>query len=240
VSLLAGARTRNRGFTSTVRQTDRMAAGAWAAVSGLIVVVFMAAAQISKSGALSYYSIKYILALELIALVVLAMGVVNLLSAAPAGRLRTSWRGIIATLLLTAAVTQGFGLTLDTRSIGLTPSSTSALEFEEQQKTLDAPVPRHVVALLTAAESNGGAPAAYLTTYGKEFDAILAFQWYDALTRTYTEKSAELMRHILPLWSGVEGLQPVVKALREADPTVKIIVDPHDEELARRILGDER
>ncbi|MCU1562027.1 MAG: hypothetical protein JWN05_406 [Arthrobacter sp.] len=240
VSLLAGARSRNRDFTSTVRQTDRMAAGAWTVVAGLIVVVFMAVAQISKSGALSYYSIKYVLALELIALVVLAMGVVSLLGAAPAGRLRTSWRGILATLLLMAAVTQGFGLTLDTRSIGLTPSSTSALEFEKQQKALDAPVPRHVAALLTAVESNGGAPAAYLTTYGKEFDAILAYQWYEGLTRTYTEKSAALMPHLFPLWSGVEGLQPVVKALREAEPTLKIIVDPHDEELLRRILGDAR
>jgi hypothetical protein len=209
----------------------------WTVVAGLIVVVFMAAAQISRSGALSYYSIKYILALELIALVVLALGVVSICGAVPAQRPKQSWLGVTATLLLTLAATQGFGLTLDTRSIGLTPSSTSALEFERQQKLLSGPVPLHVEALLRAVETNGGTPGAYLTTSGKEFDALLAFQWYDALTGTYTEKSVTLMPHLVPLSSGAQNLPTVVSELRAVDPDVNIIVDPENEELVRGMAG---
>lgn len=239
VNLLVIARSRTRNVRLVVHQTDRMAAGMWAVAAGLIVFVFMAAAQISKSGAISYYSIKYVLALELIALIVLALGLVGLLDALLARSPSPSRLSTTSSLLLTVAATQVFGLTVDTRVVGFTPSSTSALEFEKQQTTLSAPVPGHVVALLSAVESNGGSPAAYLTTYGKDFDAMLAFQWYDALTGTYTEKSVKFMPELVPLWSGVEGLQPVVSALRKADPKVHIIVDSKDEALLRQILRAE-
>lgn len=222
-----------------VRQIARSAAAIWTLVAGLTVIGVMAAAQILKSGTLSYYSIKLILALELVALVVLALCVVAYFHSKPREQLKQSWSRPVAVVLLAVGSTQCFGLTFDARDVGLTPSSTSALELERERKTLEGPVPAHVVALLNAVESNGGAPAAYLTTYGRDFDAILAFQWYDALTGTYTEKSsAKLMPHLLPLWSGVEGLPSVVTALKREDPEIRIIVDPVNQDLLGRVLSD--
>lgn len=226
------------GSGRSVHHGRRIASSAWIVALGLGVWVFMAVAQIAKSGAMSYYSIKYLLALELVALVVLGMGLVCVIGAGLPGRRRSRWPGAIAMVLAAAASTQVFGLTLDTRSVGLTPSSTSALEFERQRKTLDGPVPAHVEALLAAVESNGGKPAAYLTTYGKEFDAVLAFQWYDALTATYTEKSVSFMPQLIPLWSGVEELPAVVGALKATDPELNIIVDPRDQAQLEKILAD--
>jgi hypothetical protein len=241
MSLLIGSTEKSRARTFAVRQTRRFAAGVWTLVAGLIVLAVMGTAQISKSGALSYYSIKLVLALELVALVVLAIAVVAHFHTVSRRRPSRQWLKMTSVLFLALAATQCFGLTIDTRAVGLTPSSTSALEFERQRVTLDGPVPRHVEALFKAVESNGGSPAAYLTTHGKEFDAILAFQWYDALTGTYTEKSsAQLMPHLLPLWSGIEGLPPVVTALRLEDPDVRIIVDPENQDLLRRLLSAPR
>lgn len=238
-SLMIRSTATSRVSTLSVRQIARSAASIWTLVAGLAVLVVMAAAQISKSGALSYYSIKLILALELIALVVLALCVVAYFHSKPREQPKQSWSRPVAAVLLAAGATQCFGLTFDARDVGLTPSSTSALELERERKTLEGPVPAHVVALLNAVESNGGAPAAYLTTYGKDFDAILAFQWYDALTGTYTEKSsAKLMPHLLPLWSGVEGLPSVVAALKLEDPEIRIIVDPANQDLLGQLIGD--
>lgn len=238
MSLLVRSSGSSRLSNFAVYQPHRVASGAWTLVAGLIVLAVMAAAQISKSGALSYYSIKLILALELIALVVLALTVVAYLHSFPQRDVWRPWLKWTSILALGLAATQCFGLTFDTRAVGLTPSAQSALEFERQRVTLDSPVPRHVESLFRAVESNWASPAAYLTTYGKDFDAILAFQWYDALTGTYTEKSsAKLMPHLLPLWSGVEGLPTVVEALRREDPEVRIIVDPENQELLRRLLS---
>lgn len=223
---------------SSVHQSRRIASSAWIVASGVGVWLFMAVAQIAKSGAMSYYSIKYLLALELVALVVLGMGIVCVLGAAFPGGSRSRWAGATGMVLAAAASTQVFGLTLDTRSVGLTPSSTSALGFERQQKALDGPAPAHVEALLEAVSSNGGAPGAYLTTYGEEFDALLAFQWYDALTGTYTEDSVKLMPKIVPLSAGVESLPAVVNALRAADPELNIIVDPRDKAQLQKILAN--
>lgn len=239
MSLLVRSTLRSRHSTFHVQQAARSAAGIWTLVAGLTVLVVMSAAQISKSGALSYYSLKLVLALVLVALVVLALGVVAYFHSMPRQRVNRPMLAMMSVVLLTAGVTQCFGLTFDTRAIGVPPSSTSALEFERQNVTLDGPVPSHVVALLKAVESKQGVPAAYLTTHGKQFDAILAFQWYDALTGTYTEKSsAKLMPHLLPLWSGVEGLPSVVSALRLEDPDIRIIVDPENQELLDRLLSD--
>jgi hypothetical protein len=225
---------------SAVNQVRRMAAGVWVVLGGLTVVAYMVSAQISKTGSLSYYSIKYIIALELTALIVLAMGVVSLSSLIPAGRRRSLWPQTLSTLLLMIAATQAFGLTLGTRSLGLTPSSTSAIQFEQQSDSTEAPVPRHVEALLRAAEVESGFDGAYLTTHGQEFDAVLAFQWHKALTLTYTEKSVELMPLLLPLASGHEQLDAVVRAVRDADPKVRIIVDSEDDQVAREVLGGSR
>ncbi|WP_350001736.1 hypothetical protein [Pseudarthrobacter sp. WHRI 8279] len=238
ISLLVRSSGSSRLVDFVVYQPHRVANGAWAIVAGLIVLAVMAAAQISKSGALSYYSIKLILALELVALVVFALAVVAYLHSFPQRDLRRPWWKWTSVLALGLATTQCFGLTFDTRAFGLTPSAESALEIERQRVTLDSPVPQHVEALFRAVESNWASPAAYLTTYGKDFDAILAFQWYDALTGTYTEKSsAKLMPHLLPLWSGVEGLPTVVEALRREDPEVRIIVDPENQDLLRQLLS---
>lgn len=226
------------GSGRSVHHGRRIASSAWIVALGLGVWIFMAVAQIAKSGTMSYYSIKYLLALELVALVVLGMGLVYLIGAGVPDRTRSRWPGAIAMVLAATASTQVFGLTLDTRSVGLTPSSASSLELERQRKALDGPVPAYVEALLKAVELNEGKPAAYLTTYGKEFDAMLAFQWYDALTATYTEKSVSFMPQLVPLWSGVEGLPAVVGALKDADPDVQIIVDPRDQAQLEKILAD--
>lgn len=239
LALLAG-RPDRPGFNPAADQASRISAAAWAVVVGLAVVAFMAGAQISKTGTLSYYSVKYLLALELIALAVLGMGLVNLAGSLPPGRRRSRWAGGTALVLLCAASTQAFGLTLDTRSFGLPPSAPSAVESERQRLALEAPVPGYVQALLQAVESYDGTPAVYLTTHGKEFDAMLAFQWYDALTLSYTEKSARLMVHLVPLGSGAEALPAVVHALKTADPDVEIVVDPPNVALLQQILAGQR
>ncbi|WP_455834809.1 hypothetical protein [Pseudarthrobacter siccitolerans] len=239
MSLLSLVAVRSRFSALLVQHGTRFAAGIWTLAAGLIVLVVMAAAQISKTGALSYYSIKLILALELVALVVLALGIVGYFHSVPHQGRNYRWLRLVAAAFLALGVTQCFGLTFDTRAIGLPPGSTSAREFERQQKTLSGPVPVYVVALVKAVESNDGSPAAYLTTYAKDFDPILAFQWYDALTGTYTEKSsAKFMPHLRPLWSGVDGLSAVVTALRLEDPSIRIIVDPENQELLNRMLND--
>ncbi len=223
-----------------IDQTKRTAATAWTVVTGLMVVVLMAAAQISASGQLSYYGIKYLLALELVALVVLGMGLVSLVGPARHPSPKAKWASVTSAALISAAATQVFGLTLDTGPVGLTPSSASALEFERQQKTLAAPVPGHIHALLAAAAANGGEPAVYLTTYGTEFDPVLASQWYAALTGTYTEKSVEMMSYLVPLSAGLESVQAVVRSLRTAYPDVTIVVDPRDDAFLQQLLSERR
>lgn len=226
--------------------------------AALALAIVMALAQLAKGGTLTYYSHKLGIALFLAGLVTLALVLAALLEtrrsrnlpgtrgAGANGLARSSGRmtrgsapaagAIVASALAAAAATQAFGFTFPLAARGLPPSSPSAVAMGKESKVLDD-VPRSVAMLMAATKDRVGQPAVYVTTRPADIDAILAKQWYDGLTATYTEKGWRLSLNMFDLSGGVDNLRLVVNKIMKADPSAVIIVDPDNQAALNHILA---
>ncbi len=225
--------------------------------AALVLAIGMAVAQLVKGGTLTYYSHKLGIALFLAGLVTLALVLAAFLETirlrtraalaadggkeAAAASPRSSWRlsgagPVAASALAAVAATQAFGFTFPLAAEGLPPSSPSAVAMAKELKVLDE-VPRPVEMLMAATTGRQGQPAVYVTTRPTDIDAILAKQWYDGLTATYTERSWELSLNMFELSGGPDNLRLVVNKIMRADPTALIIVDPENQAALNHILA---
>lgn len=226
-------------------------------IAALMLALVMAVAQLAKGGTLTYYSHKLGIALFLAGLVTLALVLAAWLetirmsrrvavSAARAGAAaglfretsrQVSGAGVIAASALAAvAGTQLFGFTFPLAAQGLPPSSPSAVAVAKELKVLDD-VPGPVQMLMAATSDRQGQRAVYVTTRPSDIDAILAKQWYDGLTATYTEKGWQLSLNMFELSGGVNNLRVVVNKIVKADPSALIIVDPENQAALNHILA---
>jgi hypothetical protein len=221
-----------------------------------LLALAMAVAQMAKGGTLTYYSHKLGIALFLAGLVTLALVLAAWLettrfqpgaeessreyhaaTASEGARGRSPGTGAIAASVLAAvAATQAFGFTFALGTQGLPPSSPSAVAMSKELKVLEE-VPRPVQMLMAATNDRKGQPAVYLTTRPTDIDAILAKQWFDGLTATYTEKGWQLSLNMFELSGGVDSLRLVVNKIVKADPSALIIVDPDNQAALNHILA---
>lgn len=212
--------------------------------AGFVLAVFMAVAQLTKGGTLTYYSHKLGIALFLAGLVTLCLVLAALLDGTearrgPEARPNPGAKGagpVAASVLATLAVTQAFGFTFPLAAEGLPPSSPSAVAMAKELAVL-AEVPDSVTKLMAATTDRQGKPAVYVTTQPAEIDAILAKQWYDGLTATYTEKGWQLSLNMFELSRGVDSLRVVINKIVKADPSAQIIVDPDNQAALNHILA---
>jgi hypothetical protein len=225
--------------------------------AGFLLMIFMAVAQLANGGALTYYSHKLGIALFLAGLVTLALVLAALLESIRADRRaveraaraigaagpprRASGKGvgaavIAASVLAGVAATQAFGFTFPLAAQGLPPSAPSAVAMANELKVLGE-VPRPVEMLMAATMDRKGQPAVYVTTRPTDIDAILAKQWYDGLTATYTERGWQLSLNMFELSGGVDNLRLVVNKIMKADPSALIIVDPDNQAALNHILA---
>jgi hypothetical protein len=225
--------------------------------AALILAICMAVAQLVKGGTLTYYSHKLGIALFLAGLVTFALMLAAFLetvrtrprtafdgaggngAAAASLRASTRLRGtgpLAASALATVAAMQAFGFIFPLAKEGLPPSSPSAVAMAKELKVLEE-VPRHVEMLMAATMGRQGQPAVYVTTRPADIDAILAKQWYDGLTTTYTERGWQLSLNMFELSGGVDNLRLVVSKIMKADPSALIIVDPENQAALNHILA---
>ncbi|MHA7278900.1 hypothetical protein ACX80H_04015 [Arthrobacter sp. MDT2-2] len=200
--------------------------------AGTLFAVWLGGVQLLEAGKLSYYVLKFLIAFELVALVLAAVALMVLMD-----RRRQQRRplpasstvrlpGVVASVLAALAATQLFGAA--PLAWGHTPLGTSAAaqEVADQQKVL-AEVPAHVQSLLRAVEQGNGEPAIYVTTEdGSVFHPILAQQWYSGLSGTYTEGSWKLSLNMFPLSGGPSTVDGVVDSIRAEAPDTRFIIDP--------------
>ncbi|WP_427018629.1 hypothetical protein ACQCSX_08895 [Pseudarthrobacter sp. P1] len=237
VSVLLGGRT-GTGHPSAVR--TRWSLGA--VFAGLAVALAMAAVQLATSGAVGYYTQKVSIALVLVALVGLGIGANGVLERrpelGPAPGPGRSPRVAAASVAVSLALSQAFGFIFPLKSMGLPPTSASAVEAARQLEAIDAGSAAGE-RLLAAVRASAGlhGPALYLTTHPADVDPILAQQWFNGLRADYSEHSWTLSLAMVPLSGGPENLPKVVADLKAQDPTVHIVVDPENQAVLDRILA---
>lgn len=208
---------------------------------GLAVALCMAFAQIWKNGSLSYYMLKFSIALALLVLVGLALAVGGILvrrqGAGDGVELHLTRRMVAASLLVSLGLSQLFGFILPLKDIGLPPTAESGMEWENQSIALSQGSPP-AARILQAVQRSAGlhGPVMYLTTNQAEVDVILAQQWFDGLRGSYSEHSWNLSLNMFPLSKGAENLREVVLAIRAEDPTAQLVVDPENQEALEEIL----
>lgn len=251
VLVFSGSAQRSSGTLQRLRWSFTGLAAA------VVLGICMAVAQLIKGGTLTYYSHKLGIALFLAGLVTLALMLAAFLgtvrtrsraavdgaggngatAASPRDSRRLSGTGLLAaSALATVAATQAFGFVFPLSKEGLPPSSPSAVAMAKELKVLEE-VPRPVDMLMAATTGRQGQPAVYVTTRPADIDAILAKQWYDGLTATYTEKGWELSLNMFELSGGADNLRPVVNKIMKADPSALIIVDPENQAALNHILA---
>ncbi|MEE2521394.1 hypothetical protein V1639_06225 [Pseudarthrobacter sp. J75] len=203
----------------------------------LLVAISMAAAQLAKGGTVTYYTHKLGIAIFLAGLVVLCLALAALLGHAGKHQVADRRRGLIAgAVLASLAATQVFGFTFPLKNEGLPPTAPAAVAMSKELQALEK-TPKAVHALMAAVNNNGGQQAVYVTTEPAEIDAILAKQWYDGLTATYTEAGWRLSLNMFELSAGVDSLRAVVTKIMKEDPSARIIVDPENQATLDYILA---
>ncbi|MHA7269951.1 hypothetical protein [Arthrobacter sp. HLT1-20] len=236
-AFLLGGRGRP-GAPSAVR--TRWSLGSiWVA---LALAVAMAAAQLAKTGALSYYMQKFSIALALLALLGLALAANGLLEPGrPLVHQRARQRPgrlLAASMVVSIGFTQVFGFTLPLKEIGMPPTAESGLQAAKQR----AAVSTGSVAggrLLDAVRRSEGlaGPVMYLTTNPNDVDVILAQQWFDGLRGNYTEHGWTLSLNMFPLSGGPENLRKVIVDIKSEDPAAVIVVDPENQAALDQIMA---
>lgn len=210
--------------------------------AGLAVVLVMATVQMAKTGAVSYYTQKFSIALVLVALVGLGIAANGMLERRAGLALEptpgVSPRIAAASVAVSMALTQAFGFTFPLKSVGLPPTSASAVQSAKQIEAIGA---RSIARdrLLAAVRRSSGTegPVLYLTTHPGDVDVILAQQWFDGLRANYSEHSWKLSLNMFPLSGGPENLSKVVADIKAQDPNAHIVVDPENQGALDRILA---
>ncbi|MDQ0735514.1 hypothetical protein [Arthrobacter agilis] len=200
--------------------------------AGALFILWFGGVQLVEAGKLSYYVLKFLIAFELVALVLAAVALMIVLErprlpvrprAAPPG---SRLPGVAVAVLAAGAATQLFGSAPVPWGQPLLGASAAAREAVDQQEAI-AEVPAHIHALLRAVEEGGGEPAIYITTEDwTVFNPLLAQQWYSALTGTYTEGGWELSLSMFPLVGNPSAVDGVVDAIREQAPGTRFIINP--------------
>lgn len=207
--------------------------------AGTALAVAMASAQLSNSGAVSYYTQKFSISLALVALVVLALSVGAVMDVlGPKEFAMKSAQGLVLSAAFSLAATQAYGFPFPLKSVGLPPSSASGLESTKQETALKTgSAARDRLLLAVRGAGNIGIPGLYLTTRPSELDVILAQQWFDSLRGTYSEHSWKLSLNMFPLSGGPENLRKVVADIRYQDPGARLVVDQENRAALDEILS---
>lgn len=209
---------------------------------GLLVAVSMAVAQIAKTGALTYYMQKFSIAVTLIALIALALAVNALVIRRQAAHgtrvIPRSKRVLAVSVVVSVGVTQFFGFILPLQELGLSPHSESGIQLGNQTRALNAgsQAGERILQAVSRSKDIGG-PVMYLTTNPSDVDVILAQQWFDGLRGNYTEHNWDLSLNMFPLSGGPNKLAEVVTAIKSADPSAQIVVDPENQAALDLILA---
>ncbi|MFQ4147195.1 hypothetical protein AAGW05_00620 [Arthrobacter sp. LAPM80] len=231
---------RNGGLHDDVRRINWSLSAIWV---GVIVAVGMGIAQVVKNGTLSYYMIKFSIALSLLVLLGIALATAGLLGR----RQETSDRAptknpkkmIAASVVASLGLTQFFGFIFPLQEMGMPASAESGITTARQETSLKEGSMAGGRLLQAVRDSEGlVGPVMYLTTNPGEVDPILAQQWFDSLRASYSEHSWNLSLNMFPLSHGIDSLRPVVLAIREEDPKAQIVVDPENQEALDLVLAE--
>lgn len=246
LGLLAGAavflRDRKTRGNPDLRRTNWSLGTVWV---GLAVAASMGIAQVTKTGALSYYMQKFSIALALIVLVGIALAVSGLLTSRNL-RLQVPssprYQRIVAvSVLASLGLTQVFGFVLPLEDMGMPPTAEAGAQLQKQRTALEqgsAAADRILQAVRRSSELKG--PVMYLTTNQNDVDVILAQQWFDGLRGNYTEHNWNLSLNMFPLSEGAENLREVITAIRAEDPSAQIVVDPENQDALDKTLAELR
>jgi hypothetical protein len=220
---------------------------------GVAVAVVLAAVQVQTNGAITYYGYKFMTGLLVVVLVLLAVPVGYALAgfSRPA-RLRERVRGALATLVMTVAATQVFGLTLPadpalsavpatpaeragptgvTGGItALAPTLPPGLTNRNQQlKTLlQPPTTAYLAAQVELLDRRGGlgGPAYYVDVPSDgRVNYKLAAQWFLALTDEWTSNAnrTAVSIHLDDAPTYADGAAAIREVL-DADPENIVVV----------------
>lgn len=200
--------------------------------TGTLFAVWFGGVQLVQAGKLSYYVLKFLIAFELVVLVLAAVAFMVVLSR-PRRTLRlrpgpahVRVPGVVASVVTAMAATQLFGSAPVTWGQPLLGASAAAEALADQQEAF-VKVPPHIRALLRAVDEGDGERAIYITTeHWTVFNPLLAQQWYSALTGTYTEGGWELSLSMFPLDGNPAAVDGVVSTIREKAPDTRFIIDP--------------
>jgi hypothetical protein len=163
-------------------------------VFGAVAAGALIAVQVQANGEVTYYGLKFMLGMEIVLLPLLVVPLVHLVDRYPlALRRRRWWRtvsGLAASLLVAAALTQVFGLTVsDYAGIGLGAEALGVKNSNHQGQVIARPPASADLAdLVSGMEWSvppGGAFFVDYPTDGK-VSTVLTAQWFLAFTDTWT------------------------------------------------------
>lgn len=245
VCLLVGSRTAQDGCGSgSTRRRAR-----WllvVPVSGLLTAGALAALQLSTEGELSYYFWKYVIGLQIVSAVILALGIAAYLGAR-SGPQRRRGPAVLAAIALTLITSQAFGTTLPVLTAsGPAPSAPVVAHLQGTAlRIADPPAATVFVSVVDGlVAEHPGQRLLYVSvpSDGRTLPYVMS-QWSLALTGAWTVES---QRAVVDLhldesdsWSPtLESMISGITRVLGADPETLIVVHPEVVEQVRALMSD--
>jgi hypothetical protein len=236
------------------RRLGRSAATSSAVFVGLAVGVAVAALQLVKTKALSYYFWKYAIGLELITTVLAVVALSALLgaragdtagAATPPRSLRKRFLAgtadVVGIGVLCAAALQLYGFTGPiVGPLGMQPTADGVLQRVDAIVRVHAPTAEEIQILdATTVVIPPGKNPVYVNEPYAKIHPMNAQQWYMALTAHWTEQAQKRTPLLSQFGTGPVTLDATVRRVLDADPLAVVIVAPERLAEVRQALGPE-
>lgn len=227
--------------------------GAQARVAAIMLVPLAGAAaaaalvvlQVRANGEITYYGLKFLLGAEIVVLPVLLIPLVHLahrhVSAHRRGgtRRRVTVRGTVASVLVAAALTQVFGLTLSRFGpIGLDAEAEGARNSaHELQVMAQPPAAADLVARVAGMDQRLPPAGAFYLDVSPDHrvNTILTAQWFLALTDTWTSGANDVAASSVV--HGLPEAEVVARRILRTHPGSLVVVREEDLDALREALG---
>ncbi|WP_142058588.1 hypothetical protein [Pseudarthrobacter sp. B4EP4b] len=226
VLLAGGSFTRFFGGTGAGHAAARLIL---VPAAGLFLVIGFGVYQVMTSGAVTYYSLKLALAVELLLPVVACVTITSLVDRWLTFHPYVHLRGFtLMSVMVSLGLTQVFGLTIpDTKALGIDPVAPYQKAMTEVGTRTEATA-AGADELYRAAENYQAYQGDSIFITGTdELDPLLAAAWYLSLTGTHNQETNELIGGLRYLYNGYSGnLVTSAQDILGANPEVKIVLAP--------------
>lgn len=217
----------------------RVASVAAVPLAGVATAAVLVVLQVRANGEITYYGLKFLLGVEIVLLPVLIIPLVHLLHRRARSHRPVTVSGVVASVLVAAALTQVFGLTVSRFGpIGFDAEAEGARDSAKEMQVIAAPpAAADLAARVERSDLRVPAAGAFYLDLPPDgrVSTVLTAQWFLALTDTWTSAANDVAASTVV--KNLPQAEVVARRILETHPGALVVVRDQDVDALRRAMG---